>query len=123
MTNESLAADLRHFFRNEEGFSLQFEKLPFVKHETLALRWDKWLVRVFYEEGARVVQDSEEISRVVGAAAPPGLARIGRRIRIVFRDYDDDTYTNQVAFMMDFLREIPGSILFDPQQRDLINFT
>jgi hypothetical protein len=69
MTNESLASDLKHFFRNDEHFSIQFEQLPFVKNKNLALRWGNWLVRVHYEEGANVVEDSAEISKVVGSAA------------------------------------------------------
>jgi hypothetical protein len=75
---------------------------------------------VHYEEGANIAQDSAEISKIVGSAAPQDLANINRRIRVVFSDDDTRAYTNQTIFLMDFLREIPGTVMFDPQQGDLI---
>jgi hypothetical protein len=120
MTNESLASDLKSFFCKENDFSIQFEQLPFAKHKTLALWWGTWLVRVHYEEGDNVARDSAEISKIVGPACPHDLASRSRRIRIVFGDDDTGEYTNQVIYLMDFFREIPGTIMFDPQQRDLI---
>lgn len=120
ITNESLASDLQRFFRNEENFTLQFEQMPFAKNKTLALRWGTWLVRVSYEEGAGVVQDSIEIAKIVGSTAPYELSGIDRRIRVVFSDDSTREYTNQIIYLMDFLKEIPTAILFDPQQRDLI---
>lgn len=120
ITNESLALDLKHFFRNEEGFSIQFEQLPFAKNKTLALRWGTWLVRVSYEEGANVLQDSAEINKIVGSAVPYALANINKRIRVVYGDDDAQEYTNQIIYLMDFLREIPGTVMFDPQQKDLV---
>lgn len=121
ITNESLASDLKHLFRNDESFSLQFEQLPFAKNKTLALRWGNWLARVSYEEGANVVQDSADIGTIVGSAAPYDLSRIAKRIRVVFSDDDKREYTNQIIHLMDFLRGIPGVIIFDPQQKDLVN--
>lgn len=120
VSSESLAAHIEKFFRKEEGFSWQFEQLPFAKTKTIALRWGSWLVRVAYEEGKNVLQDSADIAKIVGAAVPAGVADIGRRIRVVFSDDDGQKYTNQIIFVMDFLRDIPGAIVFDPQQKDLI---
>ncbi|PHV09952.1 hypothetical protein [Chitinimonas sp. BJB300] len=120
ITNESLGDDLRHFFRNEEGFSIQFEQLPFAKNKSLALRWDKWLVRVSYEDGDKVAQDTADIGKVVSCLAPFDLSSISRRIRLVFSDDDLQEYTNQFIYLMDFLREIPGVAIFDPQQSDFI---
>lgn len=120
ITNESLASDLEYFFRNEEGFSLQLEQLPFAKNKTLALRWGSWLARVSYEEGGSVAQDSVEIGKIVGSGAHYGIANINKRIRVVFGDDDKQEYTNQIIYLMDFLREIKGVIVFDPQQGDLV---
>ena len=120
MTNESLASDLEHFFRSEEHFSIQFEQLPFAKNKNLALRWGNWLARVHYEEGATVVEDSAEISKIVDSTAPSNLASRNRRIRVVFGKDDKREYTNQMIRLMDFLRMIPGTVMSDPQQRDLI---
>ncbi|WP_013208544.1 hypothetical protein [Ralstonia solanacearum] len=51
LSNESLVIGLKQYFRDAADFSLAFERLPFAKHDTLALRWGNWLVRVSYEEG------------------------------------------------------------------------
>lgn len=119
-TNESLASDLKHFFRNEENFSIQFEQLPFAKNKTLALRWGTWLVRVSYEEGGNVLQDSAEINKIVGSMVPFNLSGINKRVRVVYSDDNEQEYTNQIIYLMDFLREIPGVVMFDPQQKDLV---
>jgi len=112
ISNESLASDLADYFRNEENFSLQFEQLPFTTNKTLVLVWDKWLVRVSYEQGESVLQDSSEIMKLVGASAPSELAGIDKRIRVVFSDDQKQEHTNQIIYLMDFLREIPGVVMF-----------
>jgi hypothetical protein len=107
-------------FRDERGFSLQYEQLPFAKHKSLTLRWGTWLARLSYEEGKKVVEDSAEISRILGPGAPPKLAGIDKRIRTVFGDDEAREYTNQPIHLMDVLRGSKGAIVFDPQQKDII---
>ena len=119
-TNESLASDLGDFFRHEEDLSIKFELLPFAKNKTLALWWGAWLVRVCYEEGTNVAQDSAQINKIVGSTAPCDLSNIARRIRVVFGNDDTREYENHIIGMMDFLRVIPGVVIFDPQQRSLM---
>jgi hypothetical protein len=120
ISTESLAAELKGLFRDEEGFSLQFEQLPFAKQKSLALRWGAWLARLTYEEGKKVIEDSAEISRILGPSAPPKLAGIDKRIRAVFSDDEAREYTNQMIYLMDFLQGIKGAIVFDPQQKDIV---
>jgi hypothetical protein len=120
ITTESLGAELQTLFRDEQGFSLQYEQLPFAKHKSVTLRWGTWMARLSYEEGKKVVEDSAEISRTLGAAAPPKLAAIDKRIRAVFADDDAREYTDQTVDLMEFLRNIKGAIVFDPQQKDIL---
>lgn len=120
ISTESLALELEHYLRNEECFSLEFDQLPFSADKALLLRWDSWRVRVSYETGEEVVEDSKEIARIVGKAATNGLAAIDKRIRLVFGDDDAQEYTNQIIYLLDFMREIPGATIFDPQQADLL---
>jgi hypothetical protein len=115
-----LASELEKLFRDDEGFSLRCEQLPFAKHKSVMLRWGTWLAQLSYEEGKRVIDDSVEISRILGPAAPPKLACIDKRIRAVFDDDDAREFTNQTLYLMDFLRGIKGAIVFDPQQKDII---
>lgn len=120
VSNESLAADLENYFCNEKEFSLQFEQLPFAKTKTLALRWNMWLVRVSYEEGDAVKNDSIEIQKTLGPSCTSNIAHIGRRIRVVFGSDDTQQYTNQIIYVIDFLKEIKGTLIFDPQQNNFI---
>ncbi len=121
VSNESLAEDLKHYFRNEEGFSLKFEQLPFAAQKTLALRWNDWLVRVACEEGDEVQADALEIQKRTAAASTRDVSQIRRRIRVVFGSDDAQQYTNQILFVLDFLKELEGAIVFDPQQNDFLN--
>ena len=120
MSNDSLADDLKNYFRNEEGFVLKFEQLPFTTNKTLALWWDSWLVRVSYEEGQEVKDDSVEIQKRTGDTSGIDVSSIHRRIRLVFGDDDTQQYTNQVIYLIDFLKEIKGVIIYDPQQNDFV---
>lgn len=120
MSNESLADELKAYFENEEDFSLKFERLPFAKTDTLALRWGNWLMRVAYEEGSRIQDESAQIQEILGKRSPRELSGIDRRVRVVFADDNDREYTNQIVDMMQFLQDIEGSIVFDPQKNDLM---
>jgi hypothetical protein len=117
---ESLATELKSWFRDEPGFTAQYEQLPFAKQKSLTLRWDTWMARLSYEEGKRVIEDSVEIGRILGSAAPPKLASIDKRIRAVFGDDDAQRFTNQMIHIMDFLCGIKGAIVFDPQQKNIV---
>ncbi len=120
ISNESLADELKAYFENEEDFSLKFERLPFAKTDTLALRWGNWLMRVAYEEGSRIQDESAQIQKILGKRSPRELSGIDRRVRVVFADDNDREYTNQIVDMMQFLQDIEGSIVFDPQKNDLM---
>lgn len=114
---QSLASELETFFRGDAALSLTFEQLPFAAQRSLALRWEIWLARISYEEGARVEEDSREIALRTGIAS---IAGIGRRVRVVFGSDDAQAYTNQIIYLLDFLKAIDGVLLFDPQQNDWI---
>lgn len=119
-SNESLADKLKDYFRDDEKFSLSFEQLPFKKNKTLAIRWDDWLVRVSYEEGEAVKNDSIEIHQRTREFSTIDVSNIDRRIRMVFGSDDDKIYTNEIIYLMQFLGEIDGIIIYDPQQNDFL---
>lgn len=120
ISNDSLAAEFRHYFRNENGFSLELEQLPFSKNATLALRWGGWLVRVAYEEGDAVRADSLEIQNRIGSSYNVDVSTVRRRIRVVFGSDDDMRFTNEIIYVIDFLKEINGVLIFDPQKNDFV---
>ncbi|MGW3498017.1 hypothetical protein [Streptomyces sp. NPDC001020] len=120
MSNESLAADLRELFEDEAGFTLQWERLPFSKGPTLALRWGAWLTRVAYEESQTVAEDARFVHAMTGGSVPIDLSAATRRVRVVFGDDDAREYTDQIISLMDYLSEIKGAIVYDPQQADVL---
>ena len=60
-------------------------------------------MRVAYEEGSRIQDESVQIQEILGDRSPRDLSSIDRRVRVVFGDDDDREYTNQIIDMMQFL--------------------
>lgn len=122
ISNESLAEELNALFADEEGFSIQFEKLPFSTTKTLALRWNSWLIRVSYEEGEFVRKDSQEIQILQSSnnALINDVSQIERRIRVVFGNNDTLEHTNKIIYLIDFLKNIKGILIFNPQDNNFI---
>lgn len=118
ISNESLAEDLKKYFRNESGFSLEFETLPFSSEPTLALYWGDWSVRVSYEEGEDVENDAKEIQRRTNSKID--FSKFRRQIRMIFASDDDKKYTNEIIYLLDYLQEIEGVLVYDPQQNDFV---
>lgn len=118
ISNKSLAEDLRKYFRNEPGFSLEFETLPFSSEPTLALYWGDWLVRVSYEEGEEVEKDAKEIQRRTDS--PSDFSKFHRQIRMIFGSDDEKIYTNEIIYLLDYLQQIEGVLVYDPQQNDFV---
>jgi hypothetical protein len=119
-SHEILSRELSRFFSGDERLSVSSRALPFGGRRVVALSWPSWEIRVAYEEGDSVAEDSAEIHRRLGAAAADGLPGIRRRIRAVFGDDDGREYTNETIEMMEFLTAIPGVVVFDPQQNNIL---
>ena len=120
LSEEILSRELRHYFGGDDRLSVSSEALPFGGRRMVVLSWPSWRMKVGYEEGAIVADDSAEIRRRLDAAAPADLAGIRKRIRVVFGDDDGKEYTNETMRMFEFLTAIPGAIVFDPQQNDIL---
>jgi hypothetical protein len=120
VTIDALEAQLASFFQGDSALSIERERVPFSKGDSLLLRWGKWGLRINYEEGADVEEDSVEISKRVGDTAPFDLSDISRRIRMVAGTDADREYTNETIEVIDFLRNIPGIVIFDPQQNNIL---
>ncbi len=86
----------------------------------MILRWDLWRIRIAYQEGDAVSEETTQIRKVLGPGAPDQLPGMRRKINVVFGDDNDREYTNQIIYVMDFLRALPGVILFDPQQSNFL---
>lgn len=118
ISNESLADDLKNYFRAEDNFSLDLETVPFSSGPTLALSWDSWLVRMSYEEGEEVMVDAKEIQRRTKSKLD--FSKFTRMIRVVPGSDDEKKYTNEIIHILDYLKEIRGILIYDPQQNDFM---
>jgi hypothetical protein len=119
-SDEILLRELTQFFSGDERLAVSLRALPFGGKRVVVLSWPSWQVRVAYEEGDSVADDSAEISRRLGWTGPGDFPGAGKRIRAVFGDDDGKEYTNQAVRMIEFLTAIPGALVFDPQQNDIV---
>ena len=119
-TDEVLLRELGRSFGGDGRLSVSSRALPFGGRRSVVLSWPSWQVSVTYEEGDLVAEDSAEIYRRLGAAAPRGLPGIRNRIRAVFGDDDGRHYTNEAVQVLQFLTAIPGAVVFDLQHNDII---
>jgi hypothetical protein len=119
-SDEILSRELTRHFSEDERLSVSLRALPFGGRQVVVLSWPSWQIRAAYEEGDWVAEDSAEIHRRLGAAAPAGLPGIRKRIRAVFGDDDRREYTNEAIEMFGFMTAIPGAVVFDPQQNNIV---
>ena len=114
-------AELRTYFRDEKNFRVEFEQLPFEDEKSLALFWDKWLVRISYEEGESVEDEVRGVQLGGAAAHSARVAQMRRMIRAVFGTDNDHVYTNQIIYVMEFLKNQKGAVLYDPRQENFVD--
>lgn len=121
VTPQSLKATVDHYFRNSRQFSSRLVPKPFSRDQSLRLEWDRWSVILTPEQGEHVKAESAEIRKRLGSKAPAGLQLLDRRVYAFFADDPDKLYTTQAVDVMQFLKEIEGSIVFDIKQNDILN--
>ena len=121
LSAEGLISKLNDSFGKNKSFSSKLEVMPFSKEKSVRLEWDGWSVILTYSEGAEVQSDSMEIAKRLGEDSPPGLELIDRRIHVFFADDKGREHTTQTVDVMQFLEEIDGALVFDPQQSKLLN--
>lgn len=124
---EFTVADLKEkfttYFSNTVDFSIEYEEAQFDGDEkNLVLRWGDWWTRVFYETGSYVHDDSIEIAEVmVQKCSIDGLSDVDKRIRVLFFDDNDKKYTNEILYIIEFLEDLPGVIVYDPNRIEFVD--
>lgn len=116
--NISLLEDeLREYFSRTSEFDLSYEEHPFdPTKQNILLTWDTWWIRVFFETGSMVEDDSREISKFAKTEDALAISSINRRVRVLFGNDDKQAYTNHIIWMQEYLESKPDLIVFDPQQ-------
>lgn len=122
LSNDILEVRLQEFF-SQEKVIFRRENLPFNRGEVIVITFDGWWIQVSYEQGARIRKAAAEACDLLGDAADSRLGNVDSRIRVVFGDDPDAVFTNEIVYMVDFLRHIPGVVIFDPQKNDILHFS
>jgi hypothetical protein len=97
--------------------TLSHEANPFTGEAYLLYRWADWSISVTADRGVDIEEDVKAVRSVVGGAFPDAHPR--GRIRIVFANDETLEYTNHVLWIMDYLREIPGVVIYDESEKSL----
>lgn len=128
LTLESLTAILRNDYAadsdtselvREEGASPdEPPHLRYVCRETDMGTPGQWDARIFLESGEEIRlanRDHVACSRN-RSPCPDAIRQATSRVRIVFSSDDRRRYTNTMVHLMAFLEDLPGAIVYDPQQ-------
>ena len=118
---EALADKANALFAGNPKFRMEYETVPFQQSRNVILRWPGWSARLFYETGNTPLKDASEIARILGEAAPPGIAESARRIRAVFRHDPDEAYIDEMVEIMTMLENLENVVVFDPQQNKIMD--
>lgn len=116
-----LEKQLSVYFSKTGDFSIEYEDDPFDpldKH--LRFSWGNWWMLIFYETGQHVIDDSREIASYIDSNQVDKLSVINKRIRVIFANDDTKAYTNHMIWMMDYLEDIPNSVIFNPNSNEII---
>ncbi|MDR7017759.1 hypothetical protein [Acinetobacter sp. 3657] len=118
---ELIEKELRQCFSKTSKFDLEYEEDPFdCSDKHLVLSWGDWWIKVFYETGQNVIEDSIEISTYTDSDKASIISNIDKRIIVRFADDELKKYTNYIILMMDYLEDISNAIIFDPQKNKFL---
>lgn len=78
----------------------------------------EWFALIFIESGDQIVVENRA---AVSSSSNPcpnaeGVYNSSDRVRILFHDDPDQEYTNTMVELMTFLKRLPSSVIYDPQQ-------
>lgn len=116
-----LEKQLSEYFSKTGIFSVEYEEDPFNpldKH--LRFSWEDWWMLIFYETGQNVIDDSRIIANYVDSNQADKISVINKRIIVRFADNDLKAYTNHMVLMIDYLEDIPNSVIFNPNTKEII---
>ena len=116
-----LEKQLRFCFSKTQDFQLIYEDHPFNSHvKNLLLTLGEWWIRVHYEAGELVKDDSIEIAKYAKPDLIESISSIDRRVRVRFASDEDKSHTTQIMLMIEFLESKKDFVIFDPQRKKLL---
>ena len=103
--------------QDDIGPEVSYSTLPFSNQPRLLYRWPTWNFSVTSDQGEQVAADADFVAQTCGAVFPGG--RPTHRIRVVFAQDSSRDFTNHIIWIMDWLKEIPGVVLYDETSKSL----
>lgn len=103
--------------QDDIGPEVSYSTLPFSNEPRLLYRWPTWNFSVTSDQGEQVASDADFVAQTCGAVFASG--RPTHRIRVVFAQDSSLDFTNHVIWIMDWLKEIPGIVIYDETRKSL----
>lgn len=117
---EDLRVIIADYFSYDKNVEISIFKESFVG-KNVKVSWDSWSAKFFLEEDSQTIEDNKyilskdkEILHVLGECNISN-----KRIRVYFNSDDERKYTNQCMDIIDFIKSIPNSIVYNPQEEKI----
>ena len=121
--NESLIRDLKQKLRGVEAYHIYTKDLHMPKTTIVVMDREGWEVRFFIRPGESMVLSPVEVNKAIGKNAsklPANFLDYNCEIAFGFDDDPDETYTNDIIEIGEFVREnYPGVVIYDQYNKDL----
>jgi hypothetical protein len=116
---ENLHVVIIEHFSYDKNIKISIFEESFVG-KNIKVSWDNWAVKFFLEENSQTIQDNKYIlSKDEKLVHVLGESISNRRIRVYFNSDDERKYTNQCMEIIDFIKSIPNSVVYNPQEENI----
>jgi hypothetical protein len=116
---EDLQAIITSYFSGDKNVKILIFEESFVG-KSVKVSWNNWGAKFFLEEDSQTIQDNkyilskdEKILHILGGSISD------RRVRVYFNSDDEREYTNQCMNIIDFIKSIPNSVVYNPQEENI----
>ncbi len=118
---DELADDIRDWFAKDSEMLMSFDTAPFGIGKHIALNWDNWYLRFYFEMHEDVAIQARDIAARLAPDRPDHqtLANCTRQVRIIATDEPEPDHLTQHIIATEFLQQLPGSVMYDPTRDEL----
>jgi hypothetical protein len=118
---EDVQCAVLDYFSHDKSVGISILKEPFVG-KSIKIWWDNWSARFFLEESNQTIEDNnyiiekdEKILHILCGSIS------NRRIRVFFSSDDKKEYTNRCLDIIEFVKSLPNSLVYNPQEENIWN--
>jgi hypothetical protein len=114
---DALREELVALFKSDGELAVSNASMPFGLGKYLVFRWPSWSFSTHLESGARVQEDAAIVQSTIAGVFPGCLP--STRVRVVFASDPGKSFTNHIIWVADYLRTLPGAVVYDEAQKSL----